>query len=106
MGAEACGIQALELEWGAGGAAGEPAASYPHAGLPLAFLPAHSAPRFQGVLTSETQSLAKKAFKNYILEFLSWRSRHGAAEINLTRKHEVAGLIPGLPQWVKAPGLP
>ena len=28
-------------------------------------------------------------------------SRHGAAEMNPTRKHEVAGLIPGLTQWVK-----
>ena len=32
-------------------------------------------------------------------EFLS--SCHGAAEVNLTRKHEVASLIPGLTQWVK-----
>ena len=28
-------------------------------------------------------------------------SHHGAAETNQTRNHEVAGLIPGLAQWVK-----
>ena len=28
-------------------------------------------------------------------------SRHGAVETNLTRKHEVTGLIPGLTQQVK-----
>ena len=29
----------------------------------------------------------------------------GAVEMNLTRNHEVAGLVPGLPQWVKDPVL-
>ena len=35
------------------------------------------------------------------------RSSHrGVAETNLTRNHEVAGLSPGLTQWVKDPVLP
>ena len=33
-------------------------------------------------------------------------SHHGAVEANPTRNHEVAGLIPGLTQWVKDLSLP
>ena len=35
-----------------------------------------------------------------------WSSHRGAAEMNLTRNHEVAGSIPGLTPWVKDLALP
>ena len=43
---------------------------------------------------------------SFILEMSSWSSRHGAAEANLTRNHEVACLIPGLAERVKDLALP
>ena len=39
---------------------------------------------------------------NILVKLLKiWSSRHGAVETNPIRNHEVAGLIPGLAQWVK-----
>ena len=35
-----------------------------------------------------------------------WSSHCGAAEMNLSRNHEVVGSIPGLAQWVKDLTLP
>ena len=35
-----------------------------------------------------------------------WSSHHGLGLMNLTRNHKVAGLIPGLAQWVKDLALP
>ena len=43
---------------------------------------------------------------NVHLKSKSWSSCHSAAEMNLTRNHEVVGAIPGLTQWVKDPALP
>ena len=34
-----------------------------------------------------------------------WSSCPDTAETNLTRNHEVAGLIPGFTQWVKGSGI-
>ena len=46
-----------------------------------------------GFLLDQLDNLVSKTNK--------WSSCCGAAEMNLTRNHEVAGLIPGLSQWVK-----
>ena len=43
----------------------------------------------------------KGSFESYC-----WSSHHNAEEMNPTENHEVAGLIPGLAQWVKALPMP
>ena len=58
--------------------------------------------RFKSQDTSHKEAGLWPLFKNPKI----WSSCRGAAGTNLTRNHEVSGLIPGLPQWVKAPLLP
>ena len=47
------------------------------------------------------QNLCSENYKILLKKMKEGSSRHGAAETNLTRSHEIAGLIPGLAQWVK-----
>ena len=37
----------------------------------------------------------------FFIKKLKWSSHCGAAEMNPTSNHEIAGLIPGFTQWVK-----
>ena len=43
--------------------------------------------------------IRKNVLKSCLKHF--WEFCHGAAEMNLTRNHEVSGLVSGLAQWVK-----
>ena len=61
---------------------------------------------FSNDITNKLIQLNIKKKKKKKKERKKWSSRHGTAETNLTRNHEVTGSILGLTQWVKDPELP
>ena len=52
---------------------------------------------YQGSVTLRSQ----ESFSNSVFKSICQSSQYGAVEKNTTRNHKVAGLIPGLTQWVK-----
>ena len=55
----------------------------------------------QGVFEVQLHSCKPLCLSLLISKTRFWSSRCGTVEMNPTRNHEVAGLIPGLAQWVK-----
>ena len=49
--------------------------------------------------TRNSKRINMKMLKKKKKDFRSFH--HGSAEMNVTRKHEVVGSIPGLTQWVR-----
>ena len=57
-------------------------------------------------LTGCTVSAVDTELYEFVKIYCTWSSYLGAGETNPTRNHEVVGLMPGLPQWVKDLALP
>ena len=64
---------------------------------------------FSIVITYLLVQLNKHLLSGYLCGFKNNKegsSPRGSAVTNLTRNHQVGGLVPGLTQWVKDPALP
>ena len=51
--------------------------------------------------TGPSRSWGAPAVAQWVKNLTAWSFHHGTAEMNPTRNHGVAGLIPGLAQWFK-----